>query len=142
MKEFDGIWNSYLAGEPLSTQSKSKTVITESHHAESDDEEDTDINEEEYEYVYIDEDGNEIENYQESSEEPDKEGSEDPDFEAQKMATAEAKDKAKGIMESLDHVPVQELHENLRTLTNENRRLKEDLTFVIRKLRKAGLLGD
>lgn len=34
-----------------------------------------------------------------AAEEKDKEGSEDPDFQAQKMATAEAKDKAKGIMD-------------------------------------------
>ena len=34
-----------------------------------------------------------------AAEEEDKEGSEDPDFQAQKMATAEAKDKAKGIMD-------------------------------------------
>jgi hypothetical protein len=196
MNEFGDIWKSYMKGEPLSK------VITESHHAGGDDDKEN-INEEEYEYVYIDEDGNEIENYQESeeddvevteksripresedeevdeddpirdgpgydpdgnpidsrddaednpgegfikeeeveiepeeweaAEEEDKEESDDSV--AQKMATAEAKDKVKGVKD-------QELHEKLRTLTEENTRLKEDLTFVVRKLRNAGLLED
>ena len=193
MSEFGDIWKSYIKGEPLSK------LVTESHHAEGDDENE-DINMEEYEYVYIDEDGNEIDNYQEegtqgstddltdeeklklaayaakkgkgplakesdesddedlevaeeSDDEPtpeDWEAAEEQDkeqsdhSEAQKMATAEAKDKAdlERSLREADTPQTQDLHENLRLLQQENARLKEDLTFVVRKLRNAGLLED
>ena len=190
MSEFGDIWKSYIKGEPLSK------LVTESHHAEGDDENE-DINLEEYEYVYIDEDGNEIENYQEEgtdgstddltdeeklklaayaakkgqgplakeSDESDdedlevaeeSEDEEDEELEVAEEQTFEPCDHCEqpdacreagkclgGESTSEASTPeTQELHENLRLLQQENARLKEDLTFVVRKLRNAGLLED
>ena len=204
MNEFSDIWKSYLKGEPLSK------VITESHHAEGDDENE-DINEEEYEYVYIDEDGNEIDNYQEEgtdgstsdltdrekfklaahaakqgkgpladkpkvkntknteiskeSDQPDDEdlevAEESDDEDEQDLQVAEEQtfepcdhceqpDKCREAGECLkgqstseaDTPETENLQESLHLLRQENARLKEDLTFVVRKLRSAGLLED
>ena len=187
MSEFGDIWKSYIKGEPLSK------LVTESHHAEGDDENE-DINEEEYEYVYIDEDGNEIDNYQESDDAEDEdlevaEESDDEDKPDNDNSSGDKDDEHQGgdevlevaeesedtqelevaeeqTFEPCDHCKqpdtcreageclggestseastpeTQDLHENLRLLQQENARLKEDLTFVVRKLRNAGLLED
>ena len=204
MKEFRHIWDSYMDGEP-----KSK-VIKESHHIEDEDDE---VTGEEAVLEHLqhamdaqikisggfdraakeliellqenleEEDKVEPEEW-DAAEEEDKEGSEDPDYKAQKMATAEAKDKAKEVTEESDDPEEEDddqidsdiksgkrdpdgnltdtrddaednpgegwvkekkpakVNESLILVKEENIRLKEDLSLLVHRLKRHGLLDD
>ena len=207
MKEFRHIWDSYMDGEP-----KSK-VIKESHHIEDEDDE---VTGEEAVLEHLQhamdaqikisggfdraakeliellqenlEEEDEVEPEEwDAAEEEDKEGSEDPDYKAQKMATAEAKDKAKEVTEESDDPDDDDdeewnkaenereetrdrareaeesgddeewnkqenkreaakdkakVNESLILVKEENIRLKEDLSLLVHRLKRHGLLED